>query len=203
MMIHIYKEGQPGHPVLLLLHGTGGNEESLLGLGRMLDPDAGILSLRGAVLEQGMPRFFKRLSEGVFDEEDLVLRVKELRVFLEGMAAERGFAPRDLVAVGYSNGANIAAALLLLEPDALGGAILHHPMVPLRDRDFADLEGLPIFVGAGINDPLCSEAESWALIRMLEGQGAAVESHFGNQGHSLSQEEFQAAKVWFGKHFGD
>lgn len=202
-MIHIYKEGKPGHPVLLLLHGTGGNEESLLGLGRMLDPDAGILSLRGAVLEQGMPRFFKRLSEGVFDEEDLLFQAEKLRGFLEKTALEKGFSTRDLVAVGYSNGANMATALLLLVPDILGGAILHHPMVPLRNRDFADLKGLPIFVGAGINDPLCSEAESLALIHMLEGQGAAVESHFGNQGHSLSQEEFQAAKGWYGKHFGN
>ena len=130
-MKHIFKPGKDASkPVLLLLHGTGGTEQDLLGLADLIDPDAGVLSVRGNVLENGMPRFFRRLAEGVFDEEDLIFRTQELNAFIDDAAKENDFDRLNVIAVGYSNGANIAASLLFHYADALKGAILHHPMVP-------------------------------------------------------------------------
>ena len=132
-MKHIFKKGpNPEKPTLLLLHGTGGNEYDLLPLGEKIDREANVLSVRGNVLENGMPRFFRRLAEGVFDEEDLIFRTKELNEFLDEASARYGFDRSNIVAVGYSNGANIAGSLLFHYRDALKGAILHHPMVPRR-----------------------------------------------------------------------
>ena len=132
-MRHIFQQGSDTNaPVLLLLHGTGGNERDLLPLAQIISPFSSVLSVRGNVLENGMPRFFRRLAEGVFDEEDLIFRTKELNDFLDQAAAEHQFDRSNIVAVGYSNGANIAGSLLFHYKDALRGAILHHPMVPRR-----------------------------------------------------------------------
>ena len=146
--------GPGGGTTLLLLHGTGGDEGDLLPLGRALLPGAALLSPRGRVLERGMPRFFRRLAEGVFDQEDLARRTDELAAFLEGAATRYGFDPGRVVAVGFSNGANIAASLLLRHPGRLRGAVLLSPMVPFEPEPAPDLGGTPVFIGAGKAGPV-------------------------------------------------
>ncbi|MBB4824525.1 phospholipase/carboxylesterase [Sporosarcina luteola] len=198
-MKHIFQKGNPKHPTLLLLHGTGGTEQDLLPLGRMIDEEAALLSVRGNVLENGMPRFFKRLAEGVFDEEDLIYRTKELNTFLNDAAEEHGFDRSNIVAVGYSNGANIAASLLFHYADSLKGAVLHHPMVPRRSIDLPDLTGVPVFITAGKNDPICPAQETMDLESLLKGAGAETEVHWEMNGHSLTHTEVAAAAHWYHK----
>lgn len=141
-MKHVFQKGKDtSKPVLLLLHGTGGNELDLLPLAEIVDPEASVLSVRGNVLENEMPRFFRRLAEGIFDEEDLIFRTKELNEFLDEAAKEYKFDRNNIVAIGYSNGANIAASLLFHYENALKGAVLHHPMVPRRGMQLANLAG--------------------------------------------------------------
>ncbi|WP_281864671.1 alpha/beta hydrolase [Planomicrobium okeanokoites] len=199
-MKHIFKAGKdPKRPVLLLLHGTGGTENDLLPLAAHIDPEASVLSVRGNVSENGMPRFFKRLSEGVFDMEDLKLRTEELYQFIADSAEQYGFDRTNVTAVGYSNGANIAANLLFTYDDALRAAILHHPMVPNRDTELPALNGTPVFIAAGTNDPICPAQESEDLEKLLQDAGADVELHWENQGHQLTMPEVEAAKVWYSK----
>jgi phospholipase/carboxylesterase len=186
---------------LLLLHGTGGTERDLLPIAEALAPAASVLSVRGNVLENGMPRFFRRLAEGVFDEEDLVFRTRELHEFLDRASVEYGFDRGGLVAVGYSNGANIAASMLFQIKDAFKGAILHHPMVPLRGLTLPELSGVPVFIGAGSNDPICSPGETEELKRLLEQAGADVTVHWERYGHQLTRTEAEAAKAWFDARF--
>ena len=140
-----------------------------------------------------MPRFFRRLAEGIFDEEDLRFRTKELTAFLDEAAAKYGFRRDNVVAVGYSNGANIAGSLLFHYADALKGAILHHPMVPLRGHALPALTNVPVFISAGTNDPICSASETEELTGLLEGAGAAVTVHWENNGHRLTASEAQQA----------
>ncbi|WP_127581309.1 alpha/beta hydrolase [Paenibacillus koleovorans] len=197
-MKHIYQQGtNPSAPVLLLLHGTGGTERDLLPLAGLIDPSASVLSVRGNILENGMPRFFRRLAEGVFDEEDLVFRTQELNDFLDQAAQQYGFDRRNIVAVGYSNGANIAGSLLFHYKDALRGAILHHPMVPIRSVPLPDLSGVPVFIGAGRNDPICAPRETEELAQLLGGAGAQVTVHWEAYGHQLTQTEVQTAAAWY------
>jgi phospholipase/carboxylesterase len=203
-MKHIYQKGKNStRPTLLLLHGTGGNELNLLPLAGMIDEEASILSIRGNVLENGMPRFFRRLAEGVFDEEDLIFRTKELNQFLDEAAEKYGFDRKSIVAIGYSNGANIAASLLFHYQDALNGAILHHPMVPRRGIELPDLSGTPVFIAAGTNDPICSPIESAELQTLLETAKAKVELHWENRGHQLTPSEVKAAAQWYRKYFNN
>ena len=201
-MQRIYKEGtNSSKPVLLLLHGTGGNEEDLLPLAEIIDSEASVISVRGNVLENGMPRFFKRLAEGIFDEEDLIFRTKELKEFLDDAAEQYKFNRQNIVAIGYSNGANIAASLLFHYKDALKGAILHHPMVPRRGITLPNLNETNIFIAAGVNDPICTEQESMELKEVLEDAGANVQIHWENRGHQLTMSEVQAAKQWYEQQF--
>ncbi|SFJ15261.1 phospholipase/carboxylesterase [Paenibacillus sp. UNC496MF] len=201
-MRHLYRPGtDPNAPVLLLLHGTGGTEHDLLPLAEQLSPSSSVLSVRGNVSENGMPRFFRRLAEGVFDEEDLRFRTKELADFLDEAAAKYGFRRESIVAVGYSNGANIAGSLLFHYADALRGAVLHHPMVPLRGMALPDLTGVPVFIGAGTNDPICSASETEELTGLLRGAGADVTVHWENNGHRLSGTEARQAAAWFAAAF--
>ncbi|GIO94820.1 alpha/beta hydrolase [Paenibacillus lactis] len=199
---HIYRKGTSAEaPTLLLLHGTGGNEEDLLPLAEMVSPASNVLGVRGNVLENGMPRFFRRLAEGVFDVEDLVKRTQELHAFLDWAAEEYGFDRSRIVAIGYSNGANIAASLLFHREDALQGAILHHPMVPLRDKTLPDLSGVPVFIAAGRRDPICPPQETEDLNELLSGAGADVKLHWENGGHQLSRSEVGMASSWFKEKF--
>ncbi|MCM3744759.1 alpha/beta hydrolase [Sporosarcina luteola] len=201
-MRHIFKQGtDPSKPTLLLLHGTGGTEEDLLPLAGLIDSEASVLSVRGNVLENGMPRFFRRLAEGVFDEEDLIFRTKELHSFLDEAAEEHGFDRSTIVAVGYSNGANIAASLLFHYADSLKGAILHHPMVPRRGIQLPDMADLPVFIAAGKNDPICPAQETIDLQELLAGAGASTEVHWEMNGHSLTRTEVDAAAEWYRMNF--
>lgn len=201
-MKHIYQAGSnPNAPVLLLLHGTGGTERDLLGVAQHIDAEASILSVRGNVLENGMPRFFRRLAEGVFDIEDLKLRTEELKSFIAGAAEQYGFDRHNVVAIGYSNGANIAASLMFHDKDVLAGAMLHHPMVPLRDLQLPDLSAVKVFIAAGDNDPICPPQETNELNELLTGAGASVELLWESYGHQLSRSEIEAAKAWYRKMF--
>ena len=182
-----------------MLHGTGGNELDLLPLAGRIDDEASILSVRGNVLENGMPRFFRRLAEGVFDEEDLIFRTKELNEFLDEAAEQYDFDRENIMAIGYSNGANIAASLLFHYQHALKGAILHHPMVPRRGIELPDLSGKSVFIAAGTNDPICSPVESSELQSLLKKANAKVELHWENRGHQLTAEEVEAAANWYRK----
>ncbi len=197
-MKHIFNKGKDSNkPTLLLLHGTGGNELDMLPLAGRIDEEASILSVRGNVLENGMPRFFRRLAEGIFDEEDLIFRTKELNEFLDEAAREYGFDRDNILAIGYSNGANIAASLLFHYQNALKGAILHHPMVPRRGVELPDLSGKSVFIAAGTNDPICSPLESSELQSLLEKANAKVELHWEDRGHQLTANEVEAARKWY------
>ena len=199
--IHRYDPPQdPSQNVtLLLLHGTGGDEHALSGLGRMLLPGAGQLSPRGNVLEQGMPRFFRRFAEGVLDVEDLKRRADELAAFIHQASLHYGFNEQQVIAAGFSNGANIAAGLLLLQPAVLRAAILLHPMVPFEPSTLPDLPGKPIFIGAGRADPLVPSASTEQLAAIYRQAGASVQVFWQNGGHNVSLEEVKAAKEWLEK----
>lgn len=199
-MKHIFNKGKDStKPTLLLHHGTGGNELDLLPLAGRIDDKASVLSVRGNVLENGMPRFFRRLAEGVFDEEDLIFRTKELNEFLDEAAEKYSFDRDNIIAIGYSNGANIAASLLFHYKNALKGAVLHHPMVPRKGINLPDLSGKFVFIAAGTNDPICSPMESTELQSLLEKANANVELHWENNGHQLTIEEVEAAAQWYQK----
>ncbi len=186
----------PSRPPLLLLHGTGGDEGDLLPLGRALSPGSALLSPRGKVLENGMPRFFRRLAEGVFDEDDLRRRADELAGFVAEAREAYGLAAP--VAVGFSNGANIAAALLLLRPEVLAGAALLRAMVPLRDPPAADLAGRPVLILSGEADPIVPAGNAARLAAMLAAAGAEVRHETVPAGHGLSQADLAITKDWLG-----
>ena len=199
--VHRFVPGRTDQaPVLLMLHGTGGDEEDLLPLGEALAPGAALLSPRGKVLENGLPRFFRRLSEGTFDVPDLIARTHELAEFVATAAVKYGFDPADVFGVGYSNGANIAAGLLLLHPDVLRGAVLFRPMVPLVPESPPQLGGTPVFIGAGQHDQIVSAAQTAQLARLLEDAGAKVTVHVEPAGHPLTDADVAAARSWLAPH---
>ena len=181
---------------LLLLHGTGGDENELVPLGRELDPAAGLLSPRGPVLENGRARFFRRLAEGVFDLEDLERRTDELAEFVMAAAEGYGFEAAKLVAVGYSNGANIAASVLLRRPGVLRAAILLRAMVPFMPEELPDLRGVQVWIGGGKQDTIIPRANTERLAEMLSGAGAEVSARFFDAGHGLTSAELVLAKRW-------
>jgi phospholipase/carboxylesterase len=189
---------EPGNrleaPPLLLLHGTGGDENDLLPLGEAIAPGAPLLSVRGQVLEHGMPRFFRRLAEGVFDEDDVRRRANELADFV--VAARSCYGLAAPIALGYSNGANVAAAVLLLRPDVLAGAILLRAMVPLRQAPTTDLAGKPVLIVSGKSDPIIPRDNSARLATMLQQAGAEVQHRTLPVGHQLSQADLTLAKAW-------
>lgn len=187
---------RPGTPPILLLHGTGGNEDDLMPFGAALVPGAPLLSPRGKVLENGMPRFFRRLAEGVFDLDDLRIRAAELADFVE--AARRAYGLARPWAVGFSNGANIAAAMLLLRPPTLGGALLLRPMVPLVPDTLPDLAGIPVEIIAGRSDPIVAPQQSEALADLLRQCGAQVHVDWVPGGHGLARADLEIGVRWFG-----
>ena len=186
----------PGGPTLLLLHGTGGDETSLLPLGQSLAPSAALLSPRGKVSENGAPRFFRRLAEGILDQEDLATRTAELADFIGAAAAEYGFDGGRVVAVGFSNGANIAASLLFRNPSVLRGAVLLSPMLPFEPETLPDLAGTGVFIGAGQTDPLVPAGQVERLASFYEEAGADVSLHWEAGGHQITRPEIDAARTW-------
>jgi len=198
--IHRYIPGtDPSAPVLLMLHGTGGNEDDLLPLGRELAPGATLLSPRGQVLENGMPRFFRRLAEGVFDIDDLRARTASLAEFLEAAATRYGFETSRVVAVGFSNGANIAASLLVLNPGLLGGAVLFRAMVPLVPDAVTVTARTPVLLSNGRMDPLVAAGETNRLKDLLERFGADVTLEWQNAGHNLVEDDLAVARTWLSR----
>jgi predicted esterase len=186
-------------PALLLLHGTGGDENDLLPLGQLLRPGAALLSPRGQVLENGQPRFFRRLAPGVFDQDDLIRRTHELADFVADQSARQNLG--KIIAVGYSNGANIAAAMLLLRPDTLSGAILFRPMLPLEPPQPPQLDQTPVLLLAGRDDSMIPQDSTQRLAVLLEHAGANVTLEWRNTGHGLEQAEFTLAREWLDRHF--
>ena len=196
--IHEFAPGSSNR-TLLLLHGTGGNEHDLIPLGRELDPNAALLSPRGKVLENGMPRFFRRLAEGVFDLEDLQERTHELADFVAAAADRYDIDNKNIVAVGYSNGANIAASILLLRPEILAGAILFRAMVPLEPEKQPDLGNVRVWIGAGNHDPIIPVSETQRFVDLLRAAGADVTVRFLNAGHALTPADISLARDWLHK----
>lgn len=184
-----------GLPPLLLLHGTGGDENDLIPLGRTIAPGAALLSPRGKVLENGMPRFFRRLAEGVFDEADVRFRADELADFVA--EAREVYGLEAPIAVGFSNGANIAAAMLMLRPEALAGAVLLRAMVPLSDPPQADLAGKRVLMVSGSMDPIIPLDNSSSLAAWLETSGADMQHSVLPLGHGLSRQDLSLAQEWF------
>ena len=193
--VHRFFPGESG-VTLLPLHGTGGDENDLVPLGRELAPGAAILSPRGKVSEYGAARFFRRLAEGVFDHEDLVFRTHELAGFAQAAAEEYEFDPSRLVAVGYSNGANIAASLMLLHPGLLRTAVLFRAMVPFEPEETPDLSGMPVFLAAGRMDRMIPPDNTERLAEILREAGADLDLRWRNTGHALTYEEVAEAKEW-------
>jgi phospholipase/carboxylesterase len=194
---HRYLPGdEESGPTLLLLHGTGGNEEDLIPLGQELLPGAALLSPRGKVSEYGAPRFFRRLAEGVFDHEDLLFRTHELAAFVEAAAEEYGFDRSKIIAVGYSNGANVAASTILLHPGLLRAAVLFRAMVPFETEVTPDLSGMPVFMAAGRMDRMIAPDNTQRLADILTEAGADVDLRWRNVGHPLTYEEVGEAREW-------
>ena len=194
--VHRFEPGnEPAAPPILLLHGTGGDENDLLPLGKSIAPGAALLSPRGPVLENGMPRFFRRLAVGVFDEDDVRRRAGDLADFVAG--ARKKYKMAAPIALGYSNGANIAAAMLLLRPSLLRGAILLRAMVPLKSPPKADLLGKPVLILSGQFDPIIPSTNSTRLAAILADAGARVQQRVLPVGHQLSQRDVDLAREWF------
>ena len=200
--VHKFVPSPTGSPLtLLLLHGTGGSEDDLLHLGRELAPGAALLSPRGRVLENGMPRFFRRLSEGVFDVQDLTDQTHALAKFVAGASKAYGFPPEGVVAVGYSNGANIAGSVLILHPGTLAGAVLIRPMVPFMPEKMPDLSLKPIMVLAGTRDALVPREETERLAGLLRRAGADVNLRWADATHSITGAEVAATREWLSAKF--
>ena len=181
---------------LLVLHGTGGNETDLLSIGKAVLPGAGLLSPRGRVLENGMPRFFRRFAEGVFDEEDVKARAAELGEFVIEKAREHGFDAERVMAMGYSNGANIAAAMLLTGAARFPRAVLVRAMTPLQPEALPDLAGTEVLLATGLYDPMATAEQTRRLRDLLESAGAKVAEHAARSGHEMTQGDIEAATRW-------
>jgi predicted esterase len=201
--IHRFVAPSPSGPktTLLLLHGTGGDEQDLIPLGRRLLPGAALLSPRGRVIEHGMPRFFRRLAEGVFDLDDLKLQTDALAQFVGSASQKYGLVDNKLIAIGYSNGANIAASLLLTYPHLLSGAALFRPMVPFRpglapNTTSPDLKDIPVLLAAAKHDQIVSPEQTSELSQILTTAGARVSTHWHPGGHELGPDDVAAAKEW-------
>jgi phospholipase/carboxylesterase len=195
--VHRFERGtDPDALTLLLLHGTGGDENDLIPLGRAIAPDAALLSVRGNVLEHGMPRFFRRLAEGIFDQDDLTRRTADLAGFIEGASREYGIQQERLVAVGFSNGANIAASTLLRYPDRLAGAVLIRAMVPFVPEHTPRLADKPILLLSGEHDSIVPRNQPDELASIFRSAGADVSLHWERADHALTRGDVAVAREW-------
>ena len=193
--------GNPNAATLLLLHGTGGDERDLLPFAKYFD-GLNVLSVRGNVLENGMPRFFKRIGMGIFDEKDLEFRAQELVAFLEKMAEEKNFDSSKVIALGYSNGANIAGAVLNLYPDLLLGAVLFRAMLPFQNKVFSESNRkAPVFISSGKNDPTVNASDTQKYVSLLENAEFKTTHHELQTGHNLTQQDLDLASQWFRDNF--
>jgi len=198
--VHVFVPAEKlNSPPLLLLHGTGGDERDLLPLGRELWPGAPLLGVRGKVVENGMPRFFRRFAEGVFDVEDLKFRTEELVQFIDVASERFEFSKKRLIVVGYSNGANIAASLIIIHPHYLAAAVLFRAMVPFVPELIRDLSHLSVFMGAGRLDPIVPSGQVEELAAIFESGGADVTISWRQGGHELGEDDVRAAKTWLSK----
>jgi phospholipase/carboxylesterase len=193
---HRFHEGDPAAPVLLLLHGTGGGPDDLAGLGQELSPGSALLAPAGPVTENGAARWFRRLAEGVFDFEDVVRRTGQLAEFVTTALGYYDLADRRLVAVGFSNGANIAAALTLLYPEVLREAALFAAMSPVPDPPAHDLTGTRVFLSNGERDPMAPLPSTEQLAAELEKRSAEVRTHRHPGGHQITLDGVAEAKAW-------
>jgi predicted esterase len=200
---HRFIPAQAGNdaPTLLLLHGTGGDESDLVPFGQAAAPGAALLSPRGRISENGMPRFFRRFGEGRFDEANLRDEAQALASFVTNAAKTYQFDPTRVVALGFSNGANIAAGLLLLHPRVLAGAVLLRPMVPLIPANAPDLRGRPILISAGQYDPIVPQANTLQLAKLLQSAGAEVTLKRQPLGHNLASPDLQDSTHWLREQF--
>ncbi|MFC0104890.1 alpha/beta hydrolase [Kibdelosporangium aridum] len=193
---HLYEQGDPAKPVLLLLHGTGGSPSDLIGLGAELSPGSAILAPAGQVRENGMPRWFRRLSEGVFDHEDVVFRANELADFIVQAVKHYGLADRRLVGVGFSNGANIGVATVLLRPDVLTEMAAFAAMSPVPSPPALDLSGTRVFLSNGTRDPMAPLPSNEELVARLRERSADVTVHRHQGGHQITLEAVEKARRW-------
>ncbi len=202
---HVYVPAEPSAvhaETIVALHGTGGNEHDLIPVVRQISPSAAIISPRGKVLENGMPRFFKRLAEGVFDEKDVRHNAHDLSDFLTVASRRHGQPEKGLIALGYSNGANMAAAIMLLRTEVFSGAILFRPMMPLKMERLPDLTCQSILITTGRFDRVIPSAETQRLIRTLKKAGASVEVVDTDAGHELTAADIEAARAWLANGHG-
>jgi len=194
--VHRWVPGHGSPLTALVLHGTGGDESDLLPLGAAVVPGAALLSPRGKVRENGAPRFFKRVALGVFDQADLAARTEELVTFVRQAAQVYGFDPTRVVAVGYSNGANIASSAFLRHPGIFARAVLFRPMVPFVPDPPPALNGMPVYISAGRVDPIVRRENTEELLRILNTSGASVTIRWEEAGHALTSGEVQGAADW-------
>ncbi len=196
-LVHVYQPaGKAGCPTLLLLHGTGGDEHDLLPLVPMLLPHSGALSPRGKVLEHGMPRFFRRFAPDVFDLDDLKARTEELATFVGASANLYGFDPHNVIAVGFSNGASIAANVLLSKPDLLRTAVLFRAAAPMEPEVLPDLSAMHVYIGGGRHDEMIESNKTEHLTDLLRQAGADVTLRWDAGGHALTKEAIDNAREW-------
>lgn len=196
---HTFHPGAADAPVLLLLHGTGGTPDDLRGLGEVLHPDAGVLAPAGPVSENGAARWFRRLREGVFDTEDVLARSEQLADFLVAARDEYDLGGRRMVAVGFSNGANIAAAVTLLRPDALQEAVLFSAMLPVPEPPQHDLSATRILLANGERDPMAPVQAAESLVTAYRQRGAEVDTAWHSGGHQVTEDGAHRARDWLAR----
>lgn len=204
--VYLFRRAQkPDAVTLLLLHGTGGDEVSLIPVGEKFGQEVHLLSVRGNVMEHGMPRFFRRKGPGIFDETDLEMRTRELVAFLRDISVKEGFSLERMVALGYSNGANMAGSILIKYPSFLSGAILFRPMQPYQNMPPVSVEGnirpLPVFLTTGRQDPTIRETDTERYIQKLTAAGYRITAHLLNAGHELTAGDIDLSLDWFRQNF--
>jgi phospholipase/carboxylesterase len=181
---------------LIVLHGTGGDENDLIGIGQTIAPGAAIISPRGNVSENGAQRFFKRLAEGVFDPKEVRSRAEELARFIRAAITRYGLDATRIYAFGYSNGANIASTVMFIEPGLLQGAILFRPMLVFEPEERGDLSGSSVFISAGRMDPIVPVSSVERLAQLFESCRAEVTLKWQLAGHNLVPSEVREASDW-------